>query len=428
MHSESAFDVIVIGGGVAGLTAARELSAQNKKVMLVEARNRLGGRLYSKAFLARGPIIEIGGAYFKPSSGSYLGTEVERYSLRLVPPIKSKSIKWFLDGRMYTSSEFIDQHGAEIEQASFQIISDSKRLILGLTTAEQPVADLDIPASEYLDKLDLSKPVRDFFEGWATQYAGTTLNEISAVSAIGLVFSRGSSLINLVSTNAFVFEQGTSQLVNCIAASLGDVDIRLNAQVDSILQVDDGAVVELQGGACYKARTVICAIPVNTLTDIRFDPPLALQQAEYVAKGQPCRGIKICVSVAGVDEPILRVGMGGPLQLLQTVYKDETCHLIVGFGVEKGGPQLSDPTSVANAVKFLLPEAEVLQLEGHDWNNDPYASGAWATFRPGEMKSSRAMRKPHGRVHFIGADLSDARGVEGALKTAFDVAELLKAH
>ena len=428
MNGERVFDAIIVGGGVAGMTAARELAAKDRKVLLLEARDRLGGRLHSKPFCGRGPVVEIGGAYFKPVPGSYVSNEVERYGLVLAPPIKSTDVKWLLVGTMYSSSEFIEEHGAEIEAAAFQIISDAKRFVPGVPTAEQPVPDLDIAASDYLDSLNLSKPVKDFFEAWATQYSGTTLDEISAVSAIGLVFSRGNSIINLVSTNAYVFEQGTSQLINAIAAGLGDVDIRFRSVVSSISQKDDGVTIELSTGQTFRGRSAICAVPVNTLSAIQFEPPLRPEQAEYVSKGQPCRGVKLCVSITGIEEPILRAGMGGPLQLLQTVHKDKDHHLVVGFGIEKGGPDLSSPESITAAVKHLAPEAQILQIEAHDWNQDPYASGAWATFRPGEMKDALVMRAPHRRVHFIGADLSDTRGVEGALKMAFDVAELLEAH
>ncbi|HLF11063.1 MAG TPA: FAD-dependent oxidoreductase, partial [Gammaproteobacteria bacterium] len=72
-----------------------------------------------------------------------------------------------------------------------------------------------------------------------------------------------------------------------------------------------------------------------------------------------------------------------------------------------------------------------LELIGlHSWGGDPYAAGAWAYFRPGEVRRFAAtMGEPHGRIHFCGEHLATAsRGMEGAMESGERAALEVLAH
>jgi monoamine oxidase len=78
--------------------------------------------------------------------------------------------------------------------------------------------------------------------------------------------------------------------------------------------------------------------------------------------------------------------------------------------------------AVIGAIEAVRPAARgQLELIGlKDWGSDPFAAGAWAYFRPGQMaRFGTRMAVPHGRIHFCGEHLAvTARGLEGALETA----------
>ena len=59
--------------------------------------------------------------------------------------------------------------------------------------------------------------------------------------------------------------------------------------------------------------------------------------------------------------------------------------LLVGFGPDAKGLNVSDENSVRTAVRRLLPDAEVLAAKGHDWVADPYSKGTWPVFRPRQL-------------------------------------------
>ena len=76
-------DVVVIGGGIAGVTAARDMGEDGLSVLLLEARNRLGGRTYYRRFADTEHAVEFGGAWVAPRWHRHVAREVERYNLSL---------------------------------------------------------------------------------------------------------------------------------------------------------------------------------------------------------------------------------------------------------------------------------------------------------------------------------------------------------
>ena len=77
----SEYDVIVVGGGLAGLTAARDLGESGRSVLLLEARDRLGGRTWYRPFAETQQKVELGGNWFAEICQPSIAAEIERYGL-----------------------------------------------------------------------------------------------------------------------------------------------------------------------------------------------------------------------------------------------------------------------------------------------------------------------------------------------------------
>lgn len=104
-HREDAvemFDVAVIGAGMAGITAARDLSKNGFSVVLLEARDRVGGRTYVKKAL--GDIIELGGAYVHWTQ-PHVWHELQMHAIGLLPPLSTSNAYWLADGKMHCGTE-----------------------------------------------------------------------------------------------------------------------------------------------------------------------------------------------------------------------------------------------------------------------------------------------------------------------------------
>src|SRR5215469_14102254 len=96
-------DVVVVGAGFAGVTAARELAAGGRSVLLVEARDRIGGRTWYKRSALGSWDLEMGGNFIDPCQ-QLVSREVSRYGVEVTPPNPlSLPAAWLVGGRLVES-------------------------------------------------------------------------------------------------------------------------------------------------------------------------------------------------------------------------------------------------------------------------------------------------------------------------------------
>lgn len=138
-------DVLVVGSGLAGLTAARDLKDQGRSVLVLEARERIGGRTYTRPFTGHEDVtIEAGGAYLNLRGERNLRREIERYQIAVRPPPgRVEQARFVVGGRLVRGLPIpLDQLGA-IERTVVRLSQDVGRLSATIPLAEQPVADLE---------------------------------------------------------------------------------------------------------------------------------------------------------------------------------------------------------------------------------------------------------------------------------------------
>ena len=103
------FDVAIVGGGFAGVTAARDLAAAGRSVVILEARDRLGGRTWYRPFAGTEHGVELGGTWFSLSRQPPLAEEVDRYGVRVVPAATRLCARWHTGG--------VTRHGLPVPQS-----------------------------------------------------------------------------------------------------------------------------------------------------------------------------------------------------------------------------------------------------------------------------------------------------------------------
>ncbi len=91
-------DIIVVGAGFAGLVAARDLGQGGATVVVLEARDRIGGRAYHAAFPAAGRSVELGGAWFDADWQTPMREEAERYGVEIADATPYQTTRWFTGG------------------------------------------------------------------------------------------------------------------------------------------------------------------------------------------------------------------------------------------------------------------------------------------------------------------------------------------
>jgi monoamine oxidase len=115
------FDVAVIGAGMAGITAARDLSKKGFSVALLEARDRVGGRTYLEKAL--GGDIELGGAYVHWTQ-PHVWHELQKHAMGLLPPLPTSKAYWLADGKIHTGTE--EEYYEVLSPAMAQLFADAR--------------------------------------------------------------------------------------------------------------------------------------------------------------------------------------------------------------------------------------------------------------------------------------------------------------
>jgi monoamine oxidase len=415
---EPAVDVAVVGGGLAGLTAARELGRRGRNVVLFEARDRLGGRAWVSSFA--GVDVEMGGAFVHWTQ-PHIWAEVTRYGLGIVDLPEPEKAFLRQDGGIeeLSAEAFMDFnrsferlcHGAEALFPQPMSIPES---------SEAVEADLRSIA-EALAATDLDPLHRDYLDAVCAGLSSAPNDGVGYLNIAKTFALAGFVGKQVFETNGrWALEGGTRTLVDAMTADLR-ADVLLGTRVDEIAQGDGGVTLQTSDGE-RTASAAIVAVPVNTLGAVRFDPELSDTKREAARGGVVSLGVKIWAKLAGGFPSVFAAAPDRfPLSFTETFGSTQDGGtVVVGFGPSAAALSLSDPALVARAIEELLPGARVEEIGGHDWVKDPFARETWATYSPGTWLGwVPELERREGRIAFAGSDIARGWGsyMDGAIET-----------
>jgi monoamine oxidase len=201
---------------------------------------------------------------------------------------------------------------------------------------------------------------------------------------------------------------GTRALLDSIMAE-SRAELRLSTPVRSITDEGSHVAITTDSGERIQARTVVVAVPLNTVGDIAIQPELPMAVREMIQQRNPIKGGKIWIRVKGEIEPFNGVAPVGkaPINAFRTErrYKGDT--LIMGICSDASALRHDDLEAVQTALRQFVPDIEVVDTACHDWVTDKFSQGGWMMHRPGNLTNAAPqMRQPHGRIQFAGSDIA----------------------
>jgi len=444
-------DVIVIGAGLSGLNAAWKLEQQGLRVLVLEARDRVGGR-----------VLTFAGVQGEPEAGANIIYGDYRRLLEMAGPIgvtlqdqvprMSKHAKFtlVLDGKPISRADWPKSPRNPFPPALNEMMP--WQYVPLVTSQENPLtavegwyqgsnAPLDIPMEQFLRKQGATDPMIALAYDTIPTYG---LNSAD-VSALFMAYVSAYTAAQKSAKPVMLQAKGGNQVIPRAMAAQLKQEVRLNQTVRAIDARGDTVTVRTADGRRYTAGAAICALPFTTLRRIDLHPSLDGAQARAVKTlpYQPIHQLALEVAQPFWEADGLEASMwtDSPIGRVSAIYHgsrdDEVSSLVVSaFGP---GARHLDQLGAEGAAAFVVSQIEQMRPAAkgllrvtarHSWEQDPFAGGAWAYFHPGTVtKFLPAMLQPKGRLHFCGEHLSvTARGMEGALESGERVAAAVAAQ
>jgi monoamine oxidase len=414
-------DVIVVGGGFAGVTAAREAALRGRSVLLLEARERLGGRTWRAPW--NGTEIEYGGAWVhwhQPHTWS----ELTRAGLRVELSGDPERASWYVGGERRESS--IAERDAIARRGWDRFVSG---VDAALPLPHDPLFALDelarfdrLSIAERMAELGLSQEEYDVLAAELESLAHAPLEDAGAVSVLRWHALSGYSLALTQFTGGRVtIVGGTRALLGAIAGA-AVWEQRLDTPVAAVRRSGERVEVISREGRSFGARAVVVAVPLNVLGSIEFEPALSEDKQRAIALGQASRGIKLFVKARGPEVMHNAIRPGHPFGYIDSeMLEGDGVQIMIAFGRDgKAAGSALDARWAQAQLDELLPGYEVLATGAHDWLADEFARGTWAIHRPGWYEHHHAaMRAPEGRVVLAGSDIANGWSgfIDGAIES-----------
>ena len=407
MSGEHAVDVAVIGAGFAGLCAARDLVAGGASVEVLEARDRVGGRAWTRELAGSSELIELGGSWFAAEHVA-ASRELARYGLSIRDYALPRRVRWRTDARLRDGLPVDAGDLPALDAAWARISDDARRFAAG------EFAERGMSCAQYLAGLQLPTSVEDFLFGWWVMISGADPRQGAIGDAIGAIANHGGTPSALLTALRFAPQNGWSSLAEAMAAH---TTVRLSTPVTRVTETPGGVEVSGERGVLATARWALVAVPINLLAHISFEPALP-DGVRALAGANAGRALKVWVRARGLPAGSLAVGRG---RGLHWVYADRELGdgdvLAFGFGFQQVDFDPTNADSVSDAIRAFWPRSTILAHACHNWNSDEFARGTWLTEFPHRRLPAAEGPVADRRVVLAGSDVArqEAGWIEGAL-------------
>jgi monoamine oxidase len=418
------YDVAVVGAGLAGLTAAHRIHSAGRSVIVLEARDRVGGRNLDYP-LGRGNVAELGGEWAGPGQDRVLALARRLGVATFASYSRGHSVH-------YDSTRRLSTYSGDIPPAGAAALAELAGLTLNLNRMAATV-----PAATPWTAPQAANWDRQTIATWMTEHLQTAEGQSLAALSIRSVYGEEPSEISLLdllqairgvggdfntligSAQSIRFVGGPQQLSRKLAAKLGK-GVRLGIPIDALEQ--RSKVTLHSAGESFLARRAILTLPKTLAGRIRFSPALPAAYDQILQRqpmGSVVKANAIYPTPFWRDRGLSGTATSeiGPIRITyDNSPPDGRPGVLVGFmeGNDSRHFYRVSPAARRQAALecfaryFGAPALKPIGYVDVAWAEEPFTAGAYGSFNPPGVLTSlhQPTVEPVGKVHFASADSS----------------------
>jgi monoamine oxidase len=407
---------VIVGAGFAGLAAGYKLKNAGWDVTIMEARDRIGGRVFSYSFSQNKNLVcELG--------AEWVGESHER--------IKALCRDFKIPLQKHQFEDYLLQNGKVSRPGTWGFSPQAKNAFEKLIKQYEKFTTLQKSKLDkydwwtYLEKIGFTEDdlrLRDLMD--STDF-GESIRHVSAFAATA-EYAESSPKNEM----DYKMTGGNSRLAEEFTKRIGAENIRLQTFVTEINQ-RAGVVTIKTDNENLTADACICTVPIASLNRIKFNPPLPSVQAEAAQKliySRICKNSILYESRFWKDENFSMVSDAtSHFYFHSTQNQAGKDGILTSYAIGEKADILasqSDERRMRIITRDLIDFNEdapklAKNIASYAWQRDRFTGGAYALYRPGQWFGIRPiLQRPHGKVQFAGEHLADWQGfMEGAIET-----------
>ena len=428
-------DVAVLGAGLAGLSAARDLERSGASVIVLEARDRVGGRVEAAA-LPDGRAVQAGGEVFGPGHTAY-GELVEELGLTVEPSYVADpgEISWGLVDGVYVGDDA--PWMSEAEQLDEERV---RRVFVELAATVDPDDPWSHPDAGALDRMSLADWLRDQSALPAVHRRHelaslslacdgpertSLLAELRKQAALG-----GELFYDLERWEGLRVAEGSAAVPVALAADIGPERIRFGAAVSRIEVRAGGTRVTLADGESIAAEAVVCTIPAGPLRAIEITGLSDARLRSLRSHRQALAAKVVAAYEASFWQQAGQNGLAECEWLFGSTWPQGPGVLSMLVPPERLSAFLATPdavraSTVVDGLAALYGEQArfPLAMLERAWGTDPFTQGYIASWAPGDLTRVGPLHGTHEPPFYVaGSDHWVAGYMEGAVRTGREAA------
>lgn len=437
--------VLIVGAGIAGLTAGYRLQQAGVPVRIIDAQNRVGGRMFSlRDFFPDGQVAELGGELIDTNHTAIRGLAgelgIELDDLAVEDPALSTDV-WYFGGQRRSEREVIEAFrpiASRIEQ-DLETLSGDGDVTEAAPNNGQRLDEMTV--AEWLDGAGVSGWIRSLLDvGYTTEF-GLEPEEQSALNLLTMIDTNPDPFrIFGESDERFHVRGGNDLIVKALASRL-DGSIETTSRLESVTSRPDGLIAcSVRRGRTsivITAPRVLLALPFTLLREVRIDVPMDAAKRRAIDELGYGTNAKLMVGFSERQWRSEHRSNGSvltdlPFQLCWETSRAQAGNsgILTNFTGGRHGLEIGTGTDREQAARFtgdlekvfsgVLTAREGMREVRFHWPTNPFVKGSYACYKPGQWTSMRGLEGQRaGNLHFAGEHCSlEAQGfMEGGCET-----------